>query len=752
MAYRNNIFLREPTKYTRDLDVLKNANYLAANYLHLNTGKPFNECLEYIIEHENKNGDIATKSKQLNVLKRQPNGDRAKAIISFDSVLKNSEKTKAIIMPNMVLYDHPDTNMSCISKYLDDKLKKRKVIKKTGLIAQQNGDMVTFSYCTNEEYAIKVYVNSTSGAHGSPHNSLYNKTAHSSLTSATRTMVSYANASTEKFISGNRHYWSKDVVIENILSIITFTDYLLLYSLVDKYNLYTPTIEDVITLIKRSTKFYWHNDTWDNDILNLVSKLNDYQRVTFVYTNDLYHLRKFNPDLVKTIIDDFITLDQDIVIKDSETVIKSANGGIISLAGILCVDILAGKTIDKVKEESIDNYNQYALTVAHIENTGKKYFDLIQGFMITDNIPSSVYMFPNSIRRSVVGSDTDSCMFTVQEWVEWYYGKLVFGNDVNKVTNLLCYLNNQVIASILAVMSKQIGIADNNLFKLEMKNEYSFPIYMRANRTKHYATQMSAREGNVYKVPKIEIKGVALKDSKVPKGIMEGLEKEIEIIMQEIVSGNKVSIYRFMQRMANLEHLILKSLDNGEIDFLSSIMISPKAAYKLPMSSNYMHYDLWEKVLQHKYGVIAAPPYRAVKVSTTLLKPKLVIDWIKSLDPKIHELFSDWLSQFSEVKETNEIDIDDDDEFEDDKILFENPKKALKMLLLPYDLFENGLPKEFIPIINKKLIVSELMAGFYIILEICGFYIKNKKNTRLVSDDIPYVHEAGLPGSIIKKE
>ena len=43
----------------------------------------------------------------------------------------------------------------------------------------------------------------------------------------------------------------KAVVLENILAIISNTNYEVLESVVNKYNLYTPSVEDVMKLINK---------------------------------------------------------------------------------------------------------------------------------------------------------------------------------------------------------------------------------------------------------------------------------------------------------------------------------------------------------------------------------------------------------------------------------------------------------------------------------------------------------------------
>ena len=788
LEYENSVFIKSPDKYTRDLDIIGNANKLTAEYLSLQTGKSFDECLEFVENEVSAIGTFPLKPIDLKVLRRKENGDRIKDIIPFDKLINYALKTKSIIAPNLVVYDNSEKNLSLTADYLEGGLAKRGIIKKTGFNAKQNGNMDLFQLCHNEEYSVKIYINSVSGAHCNPHNPFYFRVVHSSLTSNTRAMVSYSNASTERFLSGNRHFYSVDVIIENILFIIRNTDYTELNIIIKKYNLYIPTAKDVFDVIKYSVDFYMHNfcafiNLYHTDLLKLIDSLNPLQRAIFVYSGDFFHIAKYNESLVKDILTDYISevsIPDDIFYSENpDKIIKDSNGDINALASIFCSEILSGNTPENLKVESPANYKKYADSVKHINETDKKYEDFYLCLFCNEHLPTSIYKFPTSIRRSVVGSDTDSTMFTVQQWVEFYFGEISFGEPQRKIAALMCYLNTQLIAHWLATMSKQIGVETKNLYRLKMKNEFSFPIFIRANIAKHYVTLTDSREGNVYLIPEIEIKGVNMKNSKVPREIMDGLSNEIHYILSRILDNKGVDIYPLMQRMANLEHVIIKSLELGEVNFLSRVNISNAEAYKKPMSSNYMHYDLWLNVFESKYGVIEKPPFQCVKVVTTLDKPKKVNAWIESLDKDTSAKFQLWLNKFIEVEEKecgldaiieninagflneditedeyqkllNGINVNETEEMANKEFAIVNPKKKLEMLLLPLEVFESGLPKEFIQIVDIRRVVSELLNGHYIFLTMLGFYIKNKHNIFLLSDNIPYVENFGLPGNLHK--
>jgi hypothetical protein len=723
MLHNRDLFIQAPECYSRNLDIIEESILTYAHFFHLKSGNPMDVCVDYIRKKTSAGEKFELKPITLMGLQQDENGDRVVAHINFHKFITSTKRNRHILTPNVALYYHPDVKQSPLVKYIKGKKKKRKAVKRAGQIAEQLGDYEEFAINNNLEYAIKILTNSLSGAHASKYNPLWNESAHSTLTSISRVFVSYSNASTERFLMGNRHYWSKDVVLENILTITRNTDYVALKQIVDKYNLHIPTADEVMEMIERSTTFYWYSQQQLLDIRLLVSKLNKLQRVSFLYTGDFYSLYTLNDSFVREFLDDLMSVSNVIdnyPDANLDDIVAGTNTGIASLACIYCMEFLKGSMVSKVKVESPENYRVYVNTILHIELTLLKYEDLLVTFYRTENLPSSIFSFPSSIRRAVIGSDTDSVMYTVQQQVIWKYGRLELGPDTPKFSNTISFLNNVVVDHCLVVIGKQMGVADSELLTLRMKNEFEFYVYMRANRAKHYATLMTSKEGLVFSKPRSEIKGVGLKDSKIPKFVMSSLDDELVKIMTLLSNDGTIEAFPVMQRIANFEHLIYQSLLKGDITYLVGININTKEGYKNPMSSNYLHYKLWTEVFAPIFGNISEPPYRAVKVSTVVGKKKLFAEWLATAEKHIAEPLMAWMA--------------------------DNNKDCFKQILLPLEIVAGGVPKEFLSMLDLRSTVADISAGYYIVLEMMGFYFDNVHNTQLVSDRMPYREEFGLPG------
>jgi hypothetical protein len=301
-------------------------------------------------------------------------------------------------------------------------------------------------------------------------------------------------------------------------------------------------------------------------------------------------------------------------------------------------------------------------------------------------------------------------MYTVQQMIIDYFGELDFSPKASKISALMNYLNIRQISHAEAQCCRQFGVIDEMLFELKMKNELSYLIYIRTPRAKHYGTYNDAREGNIYASPKVEIKGVGLLDSKLNKFITVNLERLIKEIMMRIVRDKCISIEWLMYEIATIENSIFASLQNGEIQFYSMAYIGSKQTYVDPMKSKYIHYDLWENVFAPVYGHVTDLPYRVVKLNTLLLNPRALNDWCDTFPDDTRERLRSWIAL--------------------------NNKTSLKTLYLPMEIFADGIPDVFKNIVNMRYIVCELMYGYYLILESCGFFIKYKNPYILLSDTI----------------
>lgn len=704
-----NHFVLSKEEYGRDLNILTHYVEDAALYLHKRTGKPLDTCRDYVKTTTAPGGKLGIVDPEVLSLTKHKPGHREKEILTLSNYFRDMEENDRIISPTMAVYYNPEDKPSLSSEFIGINIKRRNESKHAMFAAKEAGNKPLEEFKKNEQKSFKISNNSLSGAQASAHTVLFNKSAHSSLTSTCRTATSYGNANNEKFLFGNRHYWSPDVVKANVVSILRSTDYESLTHALELYGIRHPTIDETFEAIKYSTDLYWRNDSALAEIYELVKTLTDIERSAFVYSGDLYHLAKYNDGVVRTFLDR-LSSKATVPIDDPDTYIDAMDADLAAFIGLLCADELMGTSIKALKKVGGRDYAIVGATAKHILSVLEDYQYLIKALWRVDTLPSSIAHIRDSIRRGVVTSDTDSTIFTVQYWTEWYVGKIDFSEKSNAISYAVVYLATQTIAHILAKVSAGMGVRASMIHDLSMKNEFAFPVFVLTSMAKHYFAYISAQEGNVFTEFDTEVKGVYLKDSNCPPHVMAEFNDTLKWVMDRVIDGGGINITDLYRRIATIENGIRRSVNLGESSYLTGSQVKNQESYANPMSSPYLHYLLWQEVFAPKYGEAPEPPYSAVKVSVDIKNKTAMQAWLDKIEDKeLSARLEAWIKK--------------------------NNKNAVTSILLPRPIVSvSGLPIEVIQAMNIRKLIQSTVKPFYILLESLGIYLMNNNNTRLVSD------------------
>lgn len=710
-----NPFVLDKEKYVRSIDPVGQYIKQATSYLSSMTGKDsakIKQFIESVLKEDKKYNIVDPK---ISFLERHENGDRVSDNGTLMGYIGDSLKKKELIAPTFTTYTDPEVKESLLVSYVEDNVKARGVAKKAMFVAQAAKDELTAAIKNIEQTNQKLSNNAVSGAHVSASTPIFNKTAHSTLTSTCRSTSGYGNANNEKFLVGNRHYWSPEILINNIVSITTNFDEQKLINICNKYNLKNITIQDVMDCITYSTDLYWSSKAVLQRVRNQVEKLTPLQRQAFIYIGDFYHLRLYNQDLVRKIISRLsskVTSTDFTDEKDLISFIHKAPEDYVNLAHQICSKEMRGKGKDYKSMLGTNELITLCSTIKNIIDVLNEYSDLISGLWVTDNVPASMAYFPESIRRSALTSDTDSTIFTVQDWVEWYKGRVAFDEESVSVASTMIFLASQTITHVLAKMSANFGFVTKRLNQVAMKNEFYFNVFTPTNVAKHYYATIGCQEGNVFEKLGKEIKGVHLKSSNSPLKIVKAATEMMENIMQTVMQEKKISIVEILTKVADIERTISASIKAGEMDYFRLAQVKPANSYTTTeRSSPYGYHLLWKEVFADKYGFIAEPAYSCIKISTILDNPTSTKKWLDGIkDKELATRMSRWFDL--------------------------NNRKVLPTILLSQEVIRSkGMPEELVDIIDVRTMVSDLSKIFYLITETLGVYVLNDKKSRLLMDE-----------------
>jgi len=706
-------FISPVEEYKRDINPIRDYFHDQVEHLSIMAGISKEEATEFVKHQFSSKGEFKLEEPQAVFLERDfDTGDREQTTAPVMEYINTILANGNIFAPTMTTYHSPTVRLSPLSVFQDVNVKNRGGAKKKMFQAEQDEGETSFNYkfFKGSQTTEKLANNSVSGAMISEHNPICNKTGHSSLTSACRQTSAYGNANNERFLASNRHYWSYEITRNNIISIIGNTDYVTLSQVMTKYNLHYPTAQETFDVVKRSARLYWQDRRDYYKLELLIEKLNPLQRAAFVYTGDMYQLKEFNDAFLRTFIGRIIER-VDVPDPTPGDTIKKWPEDFLNLAKQLCPQFTKGKSLDKVKKEDPKGYAIVAAQVNNIANVLWEYEDLVRCLWATDNLPASIAMFPSSLRRVVLVSDTDSTIFTTQDWILWYCNGIKFDATYDAVTATMIFLASQSIIHILAKVSAQVGIERPHAFTVEMKNEYRFDVFAMTNLGKHYFAYIGCQEGNVYEKYKKEIKGVHLKSSNVPKEVVKQADAMMVDIMNTLMTTGQLSARKYLKEVADLERSIVASVGRGEFKYLKLSTVKDSESYKNGvMTSTWKQYGMWNDVFGPKYGNIAPPPYKGIQVSLELDSKTKTQNWLASLeDQALADRMRKWL--------------------------LDNNRDKLTSMILPLPIVSSkGIPTEIMVAVNTRKIVQKATAMFYLILESLGQYFNHTDLDTLVSD------------------
>lgn len=702
-----NNFLLDVDQYQQHLSPLQDWAKQTAWHASKVTGKPYEKCLAHL-QAKLRAGKVHITDPIVTFYHRQENGDREKAVLPLTRYLGRAVKDKNVIAPTGTTYLHPSVKASLIVGYVDFNKEARSKLKKLAQKYEFEGNEDLTLYYNNGQDNKKRTNNAVSGCFVAEGSVIQNKSGHSTLTSITRTIASLSNASNERILAGNRHYYKPDIVLNNIVSICQNTNYEVLKAAIETYQLKYPSIEETINCVTHSSDLYYRDTRKTKEIKNFIEKLLPEERAAFVYTGDLYHLRTLNPEFMRRFITDLSARGDTEPVDDVRKAIHKFDEQVVNFAHQVNISMMAGKGKDYDKlcdEEAYILYN----TCKNIDNAIEKYKLFIQAFLLTVNHPPNVAQIQNMIRRAVVLSDTDSTMFSVDDWVSWYFGDLRFNDDSYAVAGSMMYMATQSIAHILACFSANMNTEKQRLFTLAMKPEFVFPVFGQTSVAKHYFTAMLVKEGQVYDKIKMEIKGVHMKDSTVPGNIIKDAATDMREIIEGVMAGKGLDLASLLKKTIDTEQLLIKSLLSGEVTYFKRIKIKDRAAYKLGAEklkegeadkTNYRHYTCWETCFAPIYGSIPPPPYSAISVPLNLPSKTALLKWLSGLEDRAFAArFSAWLDS--------------------------NNMARIGQIHLPIEFCQNnGIPKELIPVLDVKRIVLTLTRVYRNMVETFGYFSK----------------------------
>ena len=428
-----NHFCLEPEAYTvnraSNYDVLELTKRQYAWYLHKHTGKSIAKCDKFVDSITTNKEKWLMEDPLTTITVKDKNNDRVLTKVPYSRILAKMGETNWLLSPSMMAYERPEKQRSITAEASKNNKVERYRLKKEMYQAYGAKDVVLGEIKNLLQNNRKTLNNAMSGAHSSAFNIMWFPSAHTALTSICRVATSYANGHNEKFIRGNRHYYTYEVALNNIVSICSSLSignaYRDMEAVVTRLNLTIPTAKMLKEIVATSSKYYWRNPKELEGINATLDTLDDIERCAFAYIGDFFHLRRYNEVFTRGFMTrisyraESITVD----LEEADRLFGTLKGDLdthlstlhAKEKGQLSWGELRDGKIEQDKDPIPPNVEGYLLAASTMRKFNEMlddHQDLIDVFWKTDNMPSSIHEFPTSLRKSVIGYDTDSKMFT----------------------------------------------------------------------------------------------------------------------------------------------------------------------------------------------------------------------------------------------------------------------------------------------------------------------------------------------------
>lgn len=707
-----NPFHMPDSYYIRDLNMVGSAVAQTALYLAKRTGDPIETCLAYVKKEMLPQGKFPYANPRIEYLDSTNEGNRTLKQGTMAEFMKEVSDKRYILAANFTCYSHPDDRESFTAQYAIGEYANRSANKKLSAKHKQLNDAVLAGIYDNRQNRNKIKLNSISGAHNTTSSSLFCRSLHSALTSTCRSGTSNTNAMLERLLAGNRHYYDEKSVLNNITSILHLVDYDLIQIAMDEYELVYPTVEDCWSMIKRSTDLYWSTNTGDaeNNIMGYLESLTPLERAAYLYNTDMYSLRVLNDTFVRRLFKSLLTIPDKTRIPFKGKWIERLSGDDMAFVGVNCYGELTTTNMKALTDEDKETVDANAFA---IQGTFIFFTNFFKAFWVTKAMPFEIASFPDSIRRVSIASDTDSAIFTNQEWVSWYYGEMDYGHPGLCMAAATTYLCSQVVQHILVQMTRNFGSADQHIREFQMKNEFLFKFFSLTTMAKHYFAAKVCCEGVVYTENDWEVKGSNLKNTKATSELMARSDSLIKEIAETVMRGEKVKLIPILREIADKETEIINSIRSGSTEFFATGQIKDSESYKQKQDASAWHnYLLWLEVFAPKYGHVSPPAYTAIKVNIECDTSGKMRTWFDEMpDQELAQRYREFMIRYK--------------------------KTAMTAIWLPSDQVKaHGIPDEIMMVVNVRKMIIGMMKSYYLILESLGFHILNSTDSRLISDDL----------------
>lgn len=631
-------------------------------------------------------------------------------IVAVDLATFFDQQSERIISANGCVFKQQEEMIGVTANMVKEKLAQRKVLKKKMLKAKAEGDDNMAAQCHAGQTLIKINVNSLPGSYGSAYNLNYAKDLYNSITSNARALIGYAYSTAEAVLGGNFAWFTEDELVNHITIHMTpgIIDKDEVRGVINRHHMKVVNKQELLDFYTQEVRKYKPKCNMEK-VKQLVDVMTPEEVQFFYYFQNLRHIMWGNDSHFRTWVDDTFDLtkiqpDNDL---DPYDLFK-LEGDLVNLVNVSFSDILKPADPSTQVYDFPDKEPALAKKLIAIARHINEQFGLIQDvldcFVYTKLCTPYVQTRKFMKRNTAVISDTDSVIFTVKDWIDWYTRDVYKITDgTYKIASCAIYWLTKAVAHSLLLYSRAHGCRGEYERTMAMKNEFLYPTMILADIKKHYAGIVTIQEGVVLPKPDPDIKGVQFKGSDICKAATKFAENFIvnKILLKSM--DGKFSALDLIEEVVRFENRMQDEIKAGSTEWYKALSIRTKNYYATPLSSNYLYYMAWDEIFAEKYGELMLPTKAPV---VPIFKPTpQYIEWLTSKNKSICNKFLKFIEKYG--------------------------KHPAYVAINPVT---GRVPEELVPIIDTRSIIYHNIKPAYLILQQIGIMIPFSKDELLLSE------------------
>ena len=184
-------------------------------------------------------------------------------------------------------------------------------------------------------------------------------------------------------------------------------------------------------------------------------------------------------------------------------------------------------------------------------------------------------------REVVILGDTDSTFLHLAPWMEFLGGcfDLTEATEEERLTalNAAVYVLRLSSDFQMGMLTRNLGVPEEKRKLINFKSEFVISRMVLTSGKKHYVALLQFQEGARIVGDKVELKGLALKKTNVPRSTGKYFEKAIETCILRPPAVNRVE---FARNTVELERRVRESISSGSLEYSTPGVLGRVSEYK----------------------------------------------------------------------------------------------------------------------------------------------------------------------------